>query len=456
MKTLPRQGFLFLFFIFEPFPVINQGDTMSAVMILTLFVIFYCIEFIVSWMLAVMNMNSILIHKEKIPTVFKKYIDEATYKKSISYSLSKSNFTLISSGWSFFVLLLIVISGFPGMLEGFLRGFMAEGTLFSILYIFVFSIIFSAASLPLEFYSQFVIEQKFGFNKTTLSLYFSDSVKQIIISVILMTPLLWGLFFFMDKTGSYWWIYASGFIVAFQLIVMLLYPVVIAPLFNKFSPLEEGSLKARLMALAQRCGFSTNGIYLMDGSRRSGHSNAYFTGLGKFRRIVLFDTLVESLSEEELEAVLAHEIGHNKLKHIPKRLFSSILMITAALYITNLCMNWEALYRAFSFTQPGYHSILIILMFCSSPFSFFLTPISNFWSRKHEYQADAYALNHVDDKTALERALLMLSKDNLSNLTPHKLYSAFHYSHPALAERLQAMKTGDESDGDDSSNKDDD
>lgn len=412
---------------------------MSPTMILTLFVVLYIAEFIASWMLSVMNMNSIILNKDEVPAVFSSSIDPENYKKSVDYSLVKGRFSLISSSWSFIFLLLIILIGFPGMLENFLLGFLPEGTLFSIIYIFVFSMIFSAASLPLSFYSQFVIEQNFGFNKTSLSLYFTDSIKQTILSVVLMTPMLWGLFFFMEKTGAFWWLYASGFIVAFQLIVLLLYPVLIAPLFNKFTPLEEGDLKTRLMALAERCGFGTNGIFLMDGSRRSGHSNAYFTGLGKFRRIVLFDTLVESLSDEELEAVLAHEIGHNKLKHIPKRLLSSILMITAALYITSLCMNWEALYNAFSFETPAYHSILIILMFCSSPFSFFLSPLGNFWSRKHEYEADAYACNSVEDKTALKGALIMLSKDNLSNLTPHSLYSAFHYSHPALAERLEAM-----------------
>ncbi|MBF9015550.1 MULTISPECIES: M48 family metallopeptidase [unclassified Oceanispirochaeta] len=412
---------------------------MSPTMILTLFVVLYIAEFIASWMLSVMNMNSIILNKDEVPAVFSSSIDPENYKKSVDYSLVKGRFSLISSAWSFIFLLLIILIGFPGMLENFLLGFLHEGTLFSIIYIFVFSMIFSAASLPLSFYSQFVIEQNFGFNKTSLSLYFTDSLKQSALSVVLMTPMLWGLFFFMEKTGAFWWLYASGFIVAFQLIVLLLYPVLIAPLFNKFTPLEDGNLKTRLMALAERCGFGTNGIFLMDGSRRSGHSNAYFTGLGKFRRIVLFDTLVESLSDEELEAVLAHEIGHNKLRHIPKRLLSSILMITAALYITSLCMNWEALYNAFSFEAPAYHSILIILMFCSSPFSFFLSPLGNFWSRKHEYEADAYACNSVEEKSALKGALMMLSKDNLSNLTPHSLYSAFHYSHPALAERLGAM-----------------
>lgn len=412
---------------------------MSPPLILTLFTALYTMEFLVSWMLSVMNMNNIILNRDEVPSPFRESISPETYEKSVSYSLRKGRFSLLASAWSFIFLLILVLSGFPGILERFLLGFIPAGRLFSIVYIFTFSLLFSAASFPLNFYSQFVIEQEFGFNKTELSLYFSDTLKQSILSLILLTPLLWGLFFFMDRTGSFWWLYASAFIVVFQLVVLLLYPVLIAPLFNKFSPLEEGSLKTRLMTLAQRCGFGTSGIFVMDGSRRSGHSNAYFTGFGKFRRIVLFDTLLDSLSEEELEAVLAHEIGHNKLKHIPKRLLSSIFMIVAALFITSLCMNWEALYGAFGFEAGGYHSILVILMFCSSPFSFFLTPIGNHRSRKHEYEADAYACASIEEPTALGKALLVLSRDNLSNLTPHSLYSAFHYSHPALTERLRAM-----------------
>lgn len=413
---------------------------MTAPILLILFIVLYSAEFLTNWLLSAMNLNSIIRNRDKVPEIFAKTIDKNTYRKSVSYSLAKGRFSLLSMALSFLFLLVIVISGLPGMIEGVLTAFIPEGRFFSIIYIFAVSILFSALSFPLSFYSQFVIEQEFGFNKTGLKLYFADALKQTILSVVLMVPLLWVLFFFMDTTGSFWWIYASGFIVAFQLIIFLLYPVVIAPLFNKFTPLEEGSLKTRLQGLAERCGFGASGIFVMDGSRRSGHSNAYFTGLGRFRRIVLFDTLVDSLSEEELEAVLAHEIGHNKLKHIPKMLITSIIILCGALFITSLCMNWDALYHAFGFSGPTYHGILTILLYLASPFSFFLGPLGNRRSRKHEYQADAYACNAVEDGSALQRALLALSRDNLSNLTPHRLYSAFYYSHPALAERLEAME----------------
>ncbi|MDA3956359.1 M48 family metallopeptidase [Oceanispirochaeta sp.] len=416
---------------------------MSSSLILILVISLFVIEFLVSWFLSILNLNSTIKNRSEVPKAFQETINQEGYDKSVSYTLVQGRFALLSAAWSFLFLLIIVLTGFPGKLETFMLNILPGGTLFSILYILVFSFIYSLSSIPFSLYSQFVIEEEFGFNKTTLSLFLTDMIKQMALIPVLAVPLLWGLFFFMDKSGSFWWIYASAFIIVFQLFILLLYPVLIAPLFNKFTALEDGSLKTRLQGLAERCGFGTTGIYVMDGSRRSGHSNAYFTGLGKFKRIVLFDTLIESLSEEELEAVLAHEIGHNKLKHIPKRLVVSIISLTGTLFVTSLCLNWDALFQAFTFAEGGYHSILIILMFCSTPFSFFLSPLSHFWSRKHEYEADAYACRAVSNNSALAQALLMLSRENLSNLTPHKLYSTFHYSHPVLSERLAAIEKAD-------------
>jgi len=418
---------------------------MTSSSILIVIVSLFILEFLFSWFLSVLNMNSVLQNKNDVPLMFTKMIDKDNYTQSVRYSLTKGRFSLISQFWSFLFLMIVVLSGFPGHLEQFMMTFIPSGKLFSILYIFAFSLIYSLSGIPLNLYSQFVIEEEFGFNKTTLKLFITDSLKQLVLTPVLLFPMLWGLFYFMEKTGDLWWIYASVFIILFQLFLLLIYPVLIAPLFNKFTPLEDGTLKNRLLELAKRTGFSTRGIFVMDGSRRSGHSNAYFTGFGKFRRIVLFDTLIESLTEEELEGVLAHEIGHNKLKHIPKSLLFSTLSLTLALYITSLCLHWESLFHAFGFGGAGYHSILVILMFCSTPVTFFFSPLANHWSRKHEYEADAFACRTVGNHSALAEALLRLSKDNLSNLTPHKLYSTFHYSHPVLSERLDAIgKIGDQ------------
>ena len=417
---------------------------MQSSTILVITIALLVLEFIFSWFLSVININSVLKNKHTVPEIFNLGIDRGIYAKTVNYSITKGRFSLLTQFWSFVFLMIIVISRFPGRLDHFLQAFISQGKVFSVLYIFAFSILFSLSSFPFSLYSQFVIEEEFGFNKTNLSLYLSDAVKQLIITPVLLFPLLWGLFYFMEKTGDFWWIFASAFITVFQLIILLIYPVLIAPLFNKFTPLEDGSLKDRLLNLAERSGFSAKGIFVMDGSRRSGHSNAYFTGFGKFRRIVLFDTLIESLTEEELEAVLAHEIGHNKLKHIPKGLLVSILSIVLALFVTSLCLHWESLFGAFGFQQPGYHSILIILMIVSTPITFFISPLTNHWSRKHEYEADGFACRTVGNNKALGDALIKLSKDNLSNLTPHKLYSTFHYSHPVLSERLEAISKENE------------
>ncbi len=413
---------------------------MSSSTVLILILALSLAEFLTAWLLDVLNLNSILKHRKEVPEFFRDGISLKIHEQSTAYSLKKGKLGLLEKLWGLVFFLVLILSAFPGRLESFLAAFIHEGRLFSIAYTLIFYFLYSLSEIPGSLYSRFVIEEEFGFNKTSLSLLIKDTLKGILVSLLASVPLLAALFWFMDKSGAFWWLYASAFITLFQLVLFLIYPVLIAPLFNKFKPLEEGSLKTRLLALAEKCGFETRGIFVMDGSRRSGHSNAYFTGMGKMKRIVLFDTLVDALTEEELEGVLAHEIGHYKLKHIPKQLLLSVLTLTGALFAASLAMKWEALFQAFGFYDPGYHSLLIIILFCSSPLAFFFSPLGNSRSRKYEYQADAYACRATGNGEALSRALLALSRDNLSNLTPHRAYSFFHYSHPALSERLDAIK----------------
>ena len=413
---------------------------MNSELILVLYVLLFLLEFTASWFLSVLNLNTILKNRSSVPALFQNSFSDELYKKTVSYNLEKGRFQLVSEFVSSLFLLLIVVSGFLGSLDRWMGLYLNEGYLFNILYIFLVSIIFSVMSLPFSLYSQFYIEESYGFNKMTARTYLSDKAKEMALTPLLTVPLLLGLFYFMDRTGNLWWLYASLFVTIFQLLIFLLYPVLIAPIFNKFSPLEEGELKERLMALAEKTGFKTSGIFMMDGSRRSSHSNAYFTGLGSAKRIVLYDTLVKSLSVDELEAVLAHEIGHYKKKHIIKRLIFSVITMTAGFYLLSLMMNWSALYEAFGYSRSGYHAILIILSIALTPFSFFLSPLTNSWSRKHEYQADSYSREVTGGSQAMQMALLKLGRDNMSNLTPHKAYSFFHYSHPALSERLAALE----------------
>jgi STE24 endopeptidase len=256
----------------------------------------------------------------------------------------------------------------------------------------------------------------------------------------------------MERAGTLWWLWAFLLVLGFQLLMMVLYPILIAPLFNRFKPMEEGDLKASLLDLASALRFPSQGIFVMDGSRRSTHSNAYFTGFGRFRRIVIFDTLLAQMDPRELKSVLAHEIGHYKLGHIYKHLAVQVLMLFALFWIASLALAWPPLYQAFGFPPPapgqqgaagpGPAVGLFLFLTVFSSLSLLLAPLSNLLSRRHEYQADAFAVRAVQDAEGMAKALLKLSRKNLSNLTPHPWYSAFHYSHPALAERLAALRGG--------------
>jgi len=230
-----------------------------------------------------------------------------------------------------------------------------------------------------------------------------------------------------------------GWFLLFQLVLSVIYPLLIAPIFNKFTALEDMDLKKSLNLLAEKLSFKTTGIFVMDGSRRSAHSNAYFTGVGKSKRIVLYDTLISILNPSQISGVLAHEIGHYKKHHLLKGLILSFVMITLGFYAVNLLMNYLPLFEAFGFTRVSYHGILVILGFASGPFTFFITPLFTMWSRKHEYEADAFAATNTEYGNDLKEGLIIMSKENLSNLTPHPLYSFYHYSHPTVAERIKAI-----------------
>ena len=243
----------------------------------------------------------------------------------------------------------------------------------------------------------------------------------------------------VEWTGSWWWLWAWAALLAFQLVMSLLAPILILPLFNRFIPLPEGSLRARLLALAQRTEFRAQSIQLMDGSKRSRHSNAFFTGFGRFRKIVLFDTLVEQLAESELEAVLAHEIGHFRKKHIPKTLLLSAIGSLAGFYVVHLLAADPSFYRAFGFERGSIAPVLLLFGLMSGVATFWLSPLAHWWSRRHEYEADAFAAQVMKEPRSLIGALRKLNEKNLSNLTPHPLYSGFYYSHPTLLEREQAL-----------------
>ncbi|MBT3275709.1 MAG: M48 family metallopeptidase [Spirochaetales bacterium] len=409
---------------------------MSPTGILTLYLVFFGVEFFFAQILTRLNIGFIKKSRGSVPKIFADFFDDDTYRKSVDYSLEKSRFGVVGSAISAIVLLVVVLTGFLGTMDMWINTVRLSQPLRGILFVGAVSMLFHILSLPVSIYTQFVIEEKHGFNKMTPKTFVVDQLKGMLLSVALGVPVLLGLFWFVRSAGQLWWIYAFAALAVFQLVLSVIYPVLIAPLFNKFTPLDEGSLKIKIEDLAQTLSFGTRGIFVMDGSRRSGHSNAYFTGFGRMKRIVLFDTLLSQLDEEQILAVLAHEIGHQKKKHILQRLGVSLAMTAAAFWLISILLESKALFTAFGFEQMSTHGLLVILSFCSGPFTFMLTPLFTMWSRHHEYQADRFAAESIGRSAEMKTALLTLGRDNLSNLTPHPLYSFFHYSHPTLAERI--------------------
>lgn len=368
-------------------------------------------------------------------------MDGETYRKAVDYTLAKNQFSLVENVYGAFILALVIFSGFLPWLYEIFQQSVGPAIWADALYIIAALLLISLPGLPLDWWSQFRLEERFGFNKSTLKLWISDKVKGLIIGLILGFPLLYVLLALVGWMGAWWWVWGFVLFFVFQLVMMVVYPMLIMPLFNKFTPLPEGELRERLMDLADRTGFQAKTIQIMDGSRRSAHSNAFFTGFGRFRRIVLFDTLVEQLRQPELEAVLAHEIGHYKKGHIPRILGMSAIMVFAAFGIIAYLAESPWFYESFGFGPEPVTIAPAFLLFSlvSGLVTFWLSPLFNLLSRKHEYEADEFARNAMGESQPMIGALQKLSEKNLSNLTPHPLYSGFYYSHPTMLERQAAL-----------------
>jgi len=391
------------------------------------------------WWLAHLNRRHVLAHAGTVPDAFKDSVDAATYAKSVQYTLAKSRFEQVGMIYDAAVLLVVLFSGvLPWEFRVFTSRF-GNSAWSMAACLFLTGLLLAATGLPFEWYGQFRLEERFGFNTTTLKLWCLDRLKGLLLAVALGLPLLALMLKLVEWTGALWWLWAWGCLMAFQLLMLVLAPVLILPLFNKFTPLPAGGLRERLLALGHRTGFQAQSIQVMDGSKRSRHSNAFFTGFGRFRKIVLFDTLIQQLAEPELEAVLAHEIGHYKKKHIPKMLLWSAFSTLVAFYVISLLANAEWFYRGFGFEPGGLAPALLLFALLAGVVTFWFSPFAHWWSRRHEYEADAFAAQTMSEPRSLIGALRKLNEKNLSNLTPHPFYSGFYYSHPTLLEREQAL-----------------
>jgi len=408
---------------------------------LLVFLFFFASYFLVEIGLDLLNISYVRKHSGYIPELFHGIYSYEDYLKSIKYTEAKTNFRLITLVIQGAFLLLLIFGKFFGRLDILFKEFLPNSLFIrAVLYPFAVALVFYIISFPQKIYFQFVIEEKFGFNRMDKKTFLLDQIKTLFLTILFGLPLIAILLYIMDMAKNWWWILGASLVMGFNIFIAAIYPVFLAPLFNKFTPLSEGTLKDRIESLAKKVGFKMAGIFVIDGSKRSSHSNAFFAGMGSMRRIVLFDTLINKHSEDEILAVIAHEMGHNVKRHIERTLAISFVMTLGLFYLLSLCLKWPLFFSTLGAYEPSDHVGLVLFFVFSSIFMFPVTPIFTALSRKHEFEADEFSIEVTKEKQSLINALVKLTKENLGNLTPHKLYSAYHYSHPTTIERVRAIE----------------
>lgn len=389
--------------------------------------------------LAGRHIRHVQAHRERVPEAFAGAISLEAHRNAADYTAAKTRLMSAHAAFDAVVLLALTLGGglqaIWDLWAGILQGDLATG----IAFIVTVTALMSALDVPFGLWRSFVLEARFGFNKMTLATFFADMAKQAAVGAALGIPLLALVLWLMERSGELWWLYAWLAWVTFNLFLLAVYPSWIAPLFNKFTPLEEGELKQRIERLLARCGFASRGLFVMDGSRRSSHGNAYFTGFGRTKRIVFFDTLITRLEGPEIEAVLAHELGHFKLRHVVKRTTLTFLMSLGFLWLLGQAMPQQWFYAGLGVTTPSTAMALQLFMMVVPVFAFLLQPVAALISRQHEYEADAFAARHASAGD-LVTALVKLYRDNASTLTPDPLHSAFYDSHPPASLRVARLQ----------------
>lgn len=424
-------------------------NDLSPSMLLTLaFAMALAVQLLVQLWLNTRQVRHVALHRSQVPPAFAQHISLTAHHKAADYTLAKARFGLARMAWGAVLLLGWTLLGGLNALQGALLQAMDPGMAQQLALLAAFSLISGALDLPFSLYQTFVLEARFGFNKSTAALWLGDLLKSSLLGTAIGLPIAWVILWLMGATGSLWWLWAWGIWTGFQLLLMWIFPTFIAPLFNKFEPLTDDALKARVTDLMQRCGFAAKGLFVMDGSRRSAHANAYFTGFGATKRVVFYDTLLKQLNADEVEAVLAHELGHFKHKHITKRMLGMLLLSLVGFAVLGGLSQQVWFYTGLGVTPstamalglPAYDDALALLLFMLAlpVFTFWVAPLMAHFSRRDEFEADAYAMSQADG-SALASALLKLYEDNASTLTPDPVYARYYYSHPPAVERLARM-----------------
>ncbi len=384
------------------------------------------------------QINYVAKHRAKVPDSFADKISLKDHQKAADYTTAKVKFGRLPLAYEVALLLIWTLGGGLQWLDQTILALELSPILTGITVILAFTFISAALDLPFSIYSTFVIEEKFGFNRTTIKTFITDMIKGSLLGMAIGVPLLYVILWLMEQTGDQWWIYTWLVISGFSLFMMWVYPTWIAPIFNKFEPLEEGETLDRINSLLTRCGFNSNGIFVIDGSKRSSHGNAYFSGFGRNKRIVFFDTLLKMLNNDELEAVLAHELGHFKKKHIIKSMAISFATTLLGLAILAWLMKSEWFYTALGVQHASTYMALLLFTLVLPVFTFVFQPLFSIFSRKNEFEADAFAAEQTDAKHLIQ-ALVGLYRENASTLTPDPVYSAFYDSHPPAPVRIARL-----------------
>ena len=416
---------------------------MTAPAFSLIFLLFVALSFAFGAVLTLRHIAHIRAHRAAVPAEFTEAITLEAHQKAADYTVEKNRLGLIESVLDVMLLLALTVGGGMFLIHQFAANYFSGPYTLGLAIFAGLMIVSSLVSTPFNLIRTFVIEQKFGFNKMTLKLYIIDTIKGLALAAAIGVPLLLVTFWLMEKMGSLWWLYVWLVWLVFSLAMIVIYPTYIAPMFNKFLPLANIALKERIETLLTRCGFTSSGLFVMDGSKRSSHGNAYFTGLGKTKRIVFFDTLISRLSPPEIEAVLAHELGHFKRKHITKMIIGQFVLTLIILALMGWVIDKPWFYAGLGFPLDGaapHVAISLALFFLVLPvFTFWLTPLSSLISRKHEFEADAYAAEQTQARDLIT-ALVKLYRDNASTLTPDPLHSAVYDSHPPAAIRIAHLK----------------